>query len=235
METSSTPRRIHPLVAAAAASVILVSLTGVAALTGLLPTSHGNATDPAAATAPAAASQLAALNPAEAAKAEAAKPQESAPAKVEKPAAEKSPAPRQARQSSPQPRPAQPTQHYQEAPPVAQAPAICYTCGRVESVQAVQTQAQPSGLGIAAGAVLGGVLGNQVGGGTGRKLATVAGAVGGGFAGNEVEKRTRANTTYQVRVRMEDGNVRNFPYNNQPPWSVGDRIRVVDGYLTARG
>mgnify|MGYP003575166208 CR=1 FL=1 len=235
METSSAPRRIHPLVAAAAASVILVSLTGIAAMTGLLPTSHGNAPAPVAATAPTEpAPQLAALDQPAAPPAKAETPKAEAPAKAQQPAAEKSP-PRQARQPAPQPRPAPSPQYVQAAPPVAQAPAICYSCGRVESVQAVQTQAQPSGLGIAAGAVLGGVLGNQVGGGNGRKLATVAGAVGGGFAGNEIEKRTRSNTTYEVRVRMEDGNVRTFPYNNTPPWSVGDRIRVVDGYLTARG
>src|SRR3569832_2335334 len=41
METNKTPSRIHPLVAAASASVILVSLVGVAAITGILPTSHG--------------------------------------------------------------------------------------------------------------------------------------------------------------------------------------------------
>jgi outer membrane lipoprotein SlyB len=84
------------------------------------------------------------------------------------------------------------------------------------------------------GAVLGGVLGNQVGGGNGRKLATVAGAVGGGYAGNEVEKRARGTTTYQVRVRMDNGSVRSFPHSAQPHWSVGDRVRVVNGQLTAR-
>ena len=65
-------------------------------------------------------------------------------------------------------------------------------------------------------------------------LATIAGAVGGGYAGNEVEKRTRSATTYQVRVRMEDGQTRNFPYNSQPNWRQGDRVRVVDGYLQPR-
>ncbi|HWT72894.1 MAG TPA: hypothetical protein VN361_11975, partial [Oxalicibacterium sp.] len=69
--------------------------------------------------------------------------------------------------------------------------------------------------------------------GTGRTLATVAGAVGGGYAGNEIEKRTRTATTYQVRVRMGDGSLRTFPYNNVPPWHEGDRVRVVDGYLRA--
>jgi len=85
--------------------------------------------------------------------------------------------------------------------------------------------------GTVAGAVIGGLLGNQVGSGNGRTLATIAGAVGGGYAGNEVEKRTRTATTYQVRVRMENGQVRNFPYNNPPNWRQGDRVRVVDGSL----
>ena len=56
--------------------------------------------------------------------------------------------------------------------------------------------------GTAAGAVVGGLLGNQVGGGSGKTLATVAGAVGGGFAGREVQgrmegNRTQAHTTTQ--------------------------------------
>ena len=118
-------------------------------------------------------------------------------------------------------------------PPVAQAPA-CYDCGRVIAVNAVQTQKQATGIGAVGGAVVGGLLGNQVGGGSGRTLATVAGAIGGGLAGNEVEKRTGHATTYQVKVRMENGNVRTFPFNNQPQWSVGDRVRIVDGYIQPR-
>src|SRR6476661_2868431 len=52
MET--TAKRIHPLVATAAASVVLVSLVGVAAITGLLPSSNGS---PAPQIAPSAYSQ----------------------------------------------------------------------------------------------------------------------------------------------------------------------------------
>ena len=40
--------------------------------------------------------------------------------------------------------------------------------------------------GTATGAVIGGLLGNQVGGGNGKKLATVAGAVAGGAAGRQI-------------------------------------------------
>ena len=41
MNTIRTTRRIHPLVALAAVCVTLVSLLGIAAITGVLPTSHG--------------------------------------------------------------------------------------------------------------------------------------------------------------------------------------------------
>lgn len=115
----------------------------------------------------------------------------------------------------------------------AAPPPACHSCGRVEAVHTVQSAAKPSGVGVVGGAIVGGLLGNQIGGGSGRTLATVAGAVGGGYAGNEIEKNTRTRTTYQVRVRMEDGKIRNFPYNNAPPWREGDRVRVVDGYLRA--
>lgn len=229
MENNS-PNRIHPLVAGAAVSVMLVSLTGIAAITGLIPNSHSTGA-PATSATPVATSvgaAAAATSPAALveSKAEADEPEVKAkPAPAEK----RSYAPRQAQASQ-----AQPRRTASSAPRVAEAPVICHSCGRVESVQAIQQAAQPSGVGMIAGAVLGGVLGNQVGGGNGRKVATVAGAVGGGYAGNEIERRTRSTTTYQVRVRMEDGDIRTFPFAQQPGWSAGDRVRVVDGQLTSR-
>lgn len=217
METTKSPGRIHPLVATAAVAVTLASLVGIAAMTGLLPDSHsGNA--PAITAEP-----VAPLAVAEAPKGAAEVPQ----AMPAKPVAAPKPAPVRAAAASPRP-------VYNEAP-VARAPAVCNDCGRVESVQAIQHAAPPSGLGIAAGAVVGGLLGNQVGGGNGRTLATVAGAVGGGYAGNEVEKRTRGTTTYEVRVRMENGTLRTFPQSGPDGWRAGDPVRVVNGALTSRG
>jgi outer membrane lipoprotein SlyB len=238
MEANKTPNRIHPLVATAAVSVTLVSLVGIAAIAGLLPTSHSSNPDaatvataptaaPVAAAAPMTVAPVASLAPPEAATVPQAP---AAPAKKPVSQAHKTAArtaPRHA--SEPQP-------DYSARPTaVAQAPSICESCGRIESVDAIQQAGKPSGLGVVAGAVLGGALGNQVGGGNGRKLATVAGVIGGGFAGNEVEKRTRSTTSYQVRVRMEDGSVRTFPYDAAPGWNSGDRVRVVNGTLTARG
>jgi uncharacterized protein YcfJ len=51
-------------------------------------------------------------------------------------------------------------------------------------------------IGTVAGAVLGGVIGHQIGGGTGREIATVAGAAGGGYAGNRIQKNLQEKDTY---------------------------------------
>jgi outer membrane lipoprotein SlyB len=241
MEVQASSNRIHPLVAAASVSVILVSLVGIGAMTGLIPNSHSTASSikTEAVSAPIVAETTApeptttnSLVPASAEK----KTDDAGSGDA---ATVKRSASNTAPQKSYAPRPVKTAQaptytpDYRE-PARVQAPAICYECGRVESVNAVQTQAAPSGLGMIAGGVVGGLLGNQVGGGNGKKVATVAGVVGGGYAGHEIEKRTRTATTYEVRVRMEDGRIRTFPYDNQPHWNAGDRIRVVDGYLKAR-
>ena len=224
------PNRMHPLVAGAAISVMLASLTGVAAMTGLLPSSHGENKAAAEASQPQ-TTQSAPAKPAAVAKT----PKAVSSEKLVSRDGDEAPASRQQPAAS---RPSQQNGHVapdyaQDTVRVAQPTRVCSNCGRVESVHAVQTPADPSGVGVVGGAVVGGLLGNQIGGGSGKTLATIAGAVGGGYAGNEVEKRTRTATTYQVRVRMENGQVRNFPYNNQPPWHQGERVRVVDGYLQA--
>jgi uncharacterized protein YcfJ len=59
-------------------------------------------------------------------------------------------------------------------------------------------------LGSVGGAVIGGVLGNQVGGGSGKKVATVAGAAAGGYAGNQVQKNMQqkdVQTTTEQRCK----------------------------------
>lgn len=121
-----------------------------------------------------------------------------------------------------------------ELPPPVSAPPprppVCKTCGRVESVRAVQKQQPTSGVGAVAGGVLGGVLGHQIGNGNGRTAATVLGAVGGGFAGNEVEKRTHTLTVYEVSVRMQDGSLRHVQTGSAPP--VGKPVTLRNGVLS---
>ena len=130
-------------------------------------------------------------------------------------------------------RPVPPSQGtaYAQAPAQAAAPVVakravapCVNCGTVESVHAVKVKGQGTGVGAVAGGVLGGVVGNQFGHGNGKAAMTVLGAVGGGFAGNEVERRTRAETLFDVQVRMRDGS-RRVIRESQPP-AVGARVAV---------
>lgn len=111
----------------------------------------------------------------------------------------------------------------------------CGNCGNIESVREIKTRAQGSGVGAVGGAVLGGLLGNQVGGGNGRKLATVAGAVGGAVVGNQVEGNMKASISYEVRVRLDDGNHRTFHLQNLDGFNSGDRVKVVNGALHHAG
>ncbi|MCA1246405.1 glycine zipper 2TM domain-containing protein [Massilia sp. MS-15] len=109
----------------------------------------------------------------------------------------------------------------------------CSNCGNVESVRTIKQRAQGSGLGAAGGAVIGGLLGNQVGGGSGRTLATAAGAIGGAVVGNQVEGNMKATTSYEIKVRLDDGSVRTFRQSKAPQWRSGDRVRIVKGRLRA--
>lgn len=132
----------------------------------------------------------------------------------------------------PVPPPARPTQ---AATQVAQAPhpaprvPVCATCGTVTSVHAVREKGNGTGIGVAGGAVTGGLLGHQVGGGSGKTALTVLGALGGAFAGNEVEKRVRATTVYDVQVRMDDGSVRTL--RRSAPIAEGTQVRVEGNTL----
>ncbi|MCE3025400.1 MULTISPECIES: glycine zipper 2TM domain-containing protein [unclassified Salinicola] len=99
--------------------------------------------------------------------------------------------------------------------------------------------------GTAIGAIVGGVVGNQFGGGSGKKIMTAAGAVGGGIAGNQVQgqmqqgdtyttteqrcntvKDTKQETVgYDVRYRY-DGEVHEAKLDKKPE---GDRVSMRNG------
>lgn len=132
-----------------------------------------------------------------------------------------------------------------EAAPVHKAPtkvtdsppraAICADCGVIESVRIINDVKTTSGIGIVGGAVVGGLLGNQVGGGRGKDVATVAGAVGGAVAGNEIEKRAGSTKHYEITIRFDDGSSRVFNQANPPTWQSGDPVRVIDGAIRSNG
>ena len=117
-----------------------------------------------------------------------------------------------------------------------QYPSQAARYGYVDAVEVVAGEQQRSGPGIGAigGAIAGGVLGNQVGSGTGRAAATVGGAVAGGVIGHQVEQHVRNrqdSTMYRFRVRMDDGSYQTFTQERHDNIRVGDRVRVENGQV----
>lgn len=104
------------------------------------------------------------------------------------------------------------------------ASAAAATHGTVQSVQAVEVKGKGSGVGVVAGAVLGGLVGNQMGKGTGNTVMTVGGAVAGGYAGNEVEKNVKKHTVYKTTVKLDDGSVHEYTVSQS--FAVGAKVQV---------
>jgi uncharacterized protein YcfJ len=71
----------------------------------------------------------------------------------------------------------------------------CWT----EQVQVEPKRSGPNVPIAIAGALLGGILGHQVGGGTGKDIATVGGAVAGGYVGSNVGRNNGQATTQDVQ------------------------------------
>lgn len=120
--------------------------------------------------------------------------------------------------------------------PAQTSPANAVEYGRVTNIEVVQTPqaAQGSGLGAILGGVAGAVVGRQIGGGTGRDLATIAGAVGGALAGNEIEKSGNARVvqTYRATVRLDSGSARSYELSSADDLRIGDRVRIQNGQLS---
>ena len=198
---------LYPMMIIAAVSVVLFSVVGIATMTGHIPSVLSQKSDGAA------ESQAQAQKSSLAAK-EADETKLSQKAKTA---------------------PAHPGTERRAAPAPQRIATACADCGVVESVQAQEIKGQGTGIGAVGGAVVGGVLGHQVGSGRGNDLATVVGAIGGGFAGNEVEKNVKKTSNYVIRVRMEDGSYRTVTQASQPAVVAGDRVRIDNGNIVARG
>lgn len=109
--------------------------------------------------------------------------------------------------------------------------------GRVTQIQLLRTEEKPRSNG-AAGAIIGGVagalLGNQIGGGSGRTAATAVGAIGGALAGNSIERSRAAPDVYEVfrvSIQLDNGSYRAYDIGGGIDLRVGDRVRIENGQL----
>lgn len=115
------------------------------------------------------------------------------------------------------------------SPTVPAQTKSCTTCGVVESIRYVEEGGKTSGLGMLGGAVVGGVIGHQIGSGRGNTAATVVGAAGGAYAGNQIEKRKKQKSYYVVTVKLDNGKTQTVSTSSAPTVNEGERVKIVDG------
>lgn len=104
--------------------------------------------------------------------------------------------------------------------------------GEVRHIETLTERPKGTGVGAATGAVIGGVLGYQVGDGNGQKAATAAGAIGGGLLGNKIERdRNTRVVGYNVQVQLDNGQTRTFRRDSLGGLQVGSRVKVEGASL----
>lgn len=105
----------------------------------------------------------------------------------------------------------------------------------VLSVRNVVVEGSQSGLGGAAGGVVGGVAGSSVGGGRGSIIAGVLGAVAGGAAGNVIERNTTREQAVELLVQLRNGERRAIVQaRGDEILRPGDAVLVVGSGSRAR-
>ena len=102
--------------------------------------------------------------------------------------------------------------------------------GTLVSVRPVKIQGGDDNnvIGAIGGAVLGGFLGNTIGGGTGRSLATAGGAIAGGLAGQGVQGAVNKTDGVELEIRKDDGNtIMVVQKQAASRYSVGQRVALA--------
>ena len=108
----------------------------------------------------------------------------------------------------------------------------CYECGRITHIERIEGHRSTTG-GMIIGGIAGGLIGNQIGGGSGKTLATVAGVAGGAYAGKKVAEHSEK-TKYRVTVRMDDGRVVAVTQNSVYHMREGSHVTVHHGKARLR-
>lgn len=102
--------------------------------------------------------------------------------------------------------------------------------GTVESVRNVTIEGTKSHIGTGAGAILGGIGGNAIGGGRGKAAATIGGVLLGGLIGAAIEEGATRQAGVEIVVRLDNGRtiavVQKADFVPYP----GQRVRVVTSH-----
>jgi outer membrane lipoprotein SlyB len=219
---TQTPRpRLHPLVIAAAVSIIALSGVGIATLLNSRSEAQPSNAPAVAMSSPTTATSTDATAPSQGVAPPPAGFDNTAPL----PGAPETPPAQFA--------PAVGAQGAAPAPlPVAQAPA-CVDCATVEAIRPIEVRGESTGVGAVGGGLAGGLIGHSIGNGRGNVALTILGVAGGAVAGNAIEKNARSRTEYQLVLRYPSGRERFFTHVQPWPYNVGDTVRIVNGRVVA--
>jgi outer membrane lipoprotein SlyB len=98
----------------------------------------------------------------------------------------------------------------------------------VRKVTVGPEELEDNAMGIAGGAVAGGLGGSLIGKGSGNVAATAIGAIGGAVAGAFIEKELKTQDALEYAVELDNGSLRTIVQGPTPAIAVGERVRVIE-------
>ena len=100
--------------------------------------------------------------------------------------------------------------------------------GTIVNVRPVTIQGEGSGLGAISGAVLGGLVGNTMGGGKGRNLTTATGAILGGLAGDKAQQEMGKVAAVELEIKTDTGQtIAVVQKQDISRFAAGQRVRMT--------
>lgn len=107
--------------------------------------------------------------------------------------------------------------------------------GRVTGLETVQVDKDYKfGIGTVVGAVAGGIIGHQFGGGTGQTLLTIGGTLAGAAAGTAAESKLKKQDAQKVTIAMQSGGTVVIIQPMDSRLRNGMNVQITGGGDTAR-
>jgi outer membrane lipoprotein SlyB len=108
--------------------------------------------------------------------------------------------------------------------------------GIIEHVKPVKIEGTKSKAGAGIGAISGGILGNTIGDGSGKTIATLFGVLIGGAAGAATEEKLTKVSAFEIVIKKDNGQQIVIVQENDNYLTVGDRVNIIsanDGTVRA--
>lgn len=135
------------------------------------------------------------------------------------------------RQQSPQYTRSQESPQYTRSQESSQYANSRVAYGVIDNIEVIRGNNDGIGAGTVIGGVVGGILGHQVGGGSGKDVATIAGVAGGAVVGHQMEKNNRQQEAYRIRVHLNQGGYQTVT-QSVSDLRIGDRVRIDNNQVT---